>query len=91
LVAIDKISKKWSKEILNELILGPKRFNELGRAIGSETQKVSSRILANRLNELEKEGIIKRKVTKSKPPQTKYYITSKGEKLLALTTEIYSL
>lgn len=76
--AADLVGKKWSIPLIQEIALnGEKGFN----AIFERMQKISPKVLSTRLNELEKEGIIQRKVFTDIPLRTSYSLTSKGKDL----------
>jgi len=51
------IGAKWTANILRELIEGKKRFGELQKSLN-----ISPRTLSTRLHQLEKEGIISKKI-----------------------------
>lgn len=53
------------------------RFNELQRTIEGITQ----RMLTNQLRELEKDGVINRKVYAQVPPKVEYRLTEYGKTL----------
>ncbi len=91
MVKIEALSKKWADEIMNSLRESPKRFNELARGLSTPKKKMTSRILANRLRELELEGLILREVTDSRPPGTIYMLTDKGEQAINLTIKLNQL
>jgi DNA-binding HxlR family transcriptional regulator len=74
---MDLLNGKWTLHILRELMDGRKRFNELGRALGS----VSSRTLCCRLRELEEQGILVREIKNTIPPWVEYELTDKGRAL----------
>jgi len=71
------IGNRWKILILRELYNDTKRFNELNRALVGISQKV----LTENLRELEKDGIINRKVYPVVPPKVEYSLTDKGEEL----------
>ena len=56
--AIEILGKRWTGLILQVLLNGPARFNELA----DQLQVVADRVLSERLKELEAEGIITRQV-----------------------------
>jgi DNA-binding HxlR family transcriptional regulator len=55
----------------------PARFNELKRRING----ISATSLAERLTQLEKFGIVQRKVFPETPPKVEYSLTAKGHEL----------
>ncbi len=75
---IDFCSKKWAMHILRCVAdENSMRFCEIKEAL----PEINSRILSERLTELEEEGLIKRKVTDGKPICIEYSITEKGSDL----------
>ncbi len=91
MVKIDALSKKWSLDVLHALKGGSKRFNEIGKTVSSTKKKISSRLLADRLNELEEEGLILREIINSRPPKAEYTLTKKGEMAIELTNKLSGL
>lgn len=74
---LDQVLDKWSLSVLNELCERPCRFNELRRAIPEVTQKS----LTGTLRRLERNGIVKREVTSTRPVAVTYRITPLGKTL----------
>jgi len=75
------IEKKWVLEIIWELeTYKGSNFNELKRGI----RGISSRILSDRLKELEKNEIISRTVQDTHPPKVLYSLTEKGKGFVEL-------
>lgn len=72
------IGSKWTALILRDLASGPKRFGELEKSVGS----INPRTLSQRLDELERHGIITRESYAEVPPRTEYALTAKGEDLV---------
>lgn len=71
------IEGRWKVIALYHLLEGVKRFNELHRLLVG----VSPRTLAKQLRELQRDGIIRRKVFPEIPPRVEYSITPLGKSL----------
>lgn len=71
------ISNKWKVLILRDLIEGTKRYNELNRSVVG----ISAKVLTQNLKDLEKDGIVERKVYPVLPPKVEYSLTQKGKEL----------
>ena len=76
--ALNMLSRRWVGLIVHMLQPGPLRFNELAARL----QVVADRVLAERLRELEAEGVVQREVFVGSPVRVEYRLTPKG---LALT------
>lgn len=74
------IGSKWTMHILHNLFGGKKRFGELQRALNG----ISPKTLSIRLQTLEKEGIIHKKVFAEVPLHVEYSLTKKGQSLSAI-------
>jgi DNA-binding HxlR family transcriptional regulator len=72
---LDQVLDKWSLSVLSELCEGPRRFNELRRAIPAVTQKS----LTATLRRLERNGIIEREVVSSRPVAVEYRVAPLGK------------
>lgn len=67
--------KKWSVEIMYLLYQNERmRFSELRKMLGGP----SSRILSDRLKELEEMGLVRRMVLPEKPVRVNYMLTETG-------------
>lgn len=75
---LDRVGDKWSLCIVGALRAGPKRFNELKRAV----EGISQRMLTLTLRGLERDGLIKRKMYPTIPPRVDYELTDLGQTLL---------
>lgn len=71
------IGGKWKGVIWWRLSSGLGRFAELQRAI----PQVSKKMLAQQLRELERDGVVKRKVFPEIPPRVEYSLTEYGRSL----------
>lgn len=85
LQVLDAISGKWTVAIVYILSKGTKRHSELFRLIPGISQKM----LTQKLRELERDGFVTRKVYPVVPPQVEYSLTSFGNSLIALLSQIY--
>jgi len=75
---LDKISDKWSMLLVMTLASGPKRFNQLRRDIPDISQKM----LTQTLRELQRDGMVSRKVYDTKPPAVEYSLTPLGHSII---------
>lgn len=71
------IGAKWTVRILHALCDGTKRFGQLQRTLVG----ISPRTLSLRLQQLEREGIVQKKVFAQVPPKVEYSLTAKGKSL----------
>jgi DNA-binding HxlR family transcriptional regulator len=71
------LQEKWTLFIVHHLLGGPRGFNELGRtALG-----VNTTTLSQRLDLLERAGLLTRTVHSTMPPRTSYELTEAGRGL----------
>lgn len=75
---LDKIGDKWSMLLVMTLASGPKRFNELHRQVPDISQKM----LTQTLRDLQRDGLVARKVFDTQPPSVEYRLTGTGESLI---------
>ncbi|MBI5159385.1 helix-turn-helix transcriptional regulator [Candidatus Micrarchaeota archaeon] len=76
---IEVLAKKWTLMLLHQLSLNKRlRFNELQASMDS----ISPRTLSERLDELEKEGLVIRKAYAEIPPRVEYSLSEKGRDLI---------
>lgn len=73
-----RVGDKWSVLVVGTLGDGPRRFNELKRAVDG----ISQRMLTLTLRGLERDGLVTRTVTPSIPPRVDYALTELGRSLL---------
>jgi DNA-binding HxlR family transcriptional regulator len=82
--AVELIGRRWTGAILRALMSGLTRFNELAAAIPG----LSDRMLAERLKELESEGLLLRRVIPETPVRVEYRLTEKGRALEPVTRAV---
>ena len=75
--AVELIGRRWTGAIVHALLSGVTHFSELTAAI----PELSDRMLAARLEELQREGIVERRVVPSTPVRIEYHLTAKGRAL----------
>jgi DNA-binding HxlR family transcriptional regulator len=74
---LDQVLDKWSIQVLDALCETPMRFNGLRHAIPVVTQKS----LTATLRRLERNGMVERIVTSTRPVAVEYRITALGRSL----------
>ncbi|MFE7615860.1 winged helix-turn-helix transcriptional regulator [Streptomyces sp. NPDC057496] len=74
---LDQVLDKWSLAVLDRLCERPCRFNELRREIPAVTQKS----LTATLRRLERNGVVEREVTATRPVAVTYRMTPLGKTL----------
>lgn len=75
--AVELIGRRWTGCIVRALLAGETRFS----AIAETVPRMSDRMLAERLKELEEAGVIARKVIPDTPVRIEYSLTQKGREL----------
>jgi DNA-binding HxlR family transcriptional regulator len=75
--AVELIGRRWSGAIISVMLSGPQGFNELLASVPG----LSDRLLAERLRELESEGLVRRTVRTGPPVRVSYELTPAGENL----------
>jgi DNA-binding HxlR family transcriptional regulator len=79
-----RVGDKWTVLVVSTLGDGPKRFNELRKALGS----ISQRMLTLTLRGLERDGLVTRTVFPTVPPRVEYALTKLGRSLLEPVSEL---
>ena len=79
------LGRRWALLILKNLHTKEAiRFNELKRALPS----ISSTVLAARLLEMEREGLISKKIYPEIPPKVEYRLTARARELGVILKEL---
>jgi DNA-binding HxlR family transcriptional regulator len=83
------IGKKWSVLLMREMLRGTTQFNRFLENIDGITPKV----LTERLRELEKLGIVKRRIASEYPIRVEYGLTDLGREFepVLLAAALYSM
>ena len=83
-VTMDYIAGKWKTVVLWYLRKDKKRYSELRRLIPDITEKM----LSIQLKQLEKDGVVFRKVYAEIPPRVEYSMTAFGKTLIPVVEAI---
>lgn len=75
---LNRVGDKWSVQVVTNLKDGPKRFSQLRR----DVEGISQRMLTLTVRNLERDGLISRKVEATVPPRVDYELTRLGKTLL---------
>lgn len=75
---LDRIGDKWSILLLMTLAERPHRFGELRRGVAD----ISQRMLTQTLRDLQRDGLVDRRVFPTNPPSVEYRLTDLGKSLL---------
>lgn len=79
------LGKRWSLLIIKNLSTKETiRFNELKRALDG----ISSTVLSERLLELEREGLVTKKIYPEVPPRVEYSLTAQAKELEVIIKEL---
>lgn len=81
---INVLSGKWKVLVVWHLGFGRRHFAELRDLLPG----VSEKVLTDQLRQLEADGVVKRKTKPTNPPQVIYSLTSAGNQLIPMMTEL---
>jgi DNA-binding HxlR family transcriptional regulator len=76
-LALERVGDRWSLLIVETLLNGPRRFNELTDAV----RGIAPNILTDRLRRLEREGVVVARPYQDRPPRMDYALTAAGRDL----------
>ena len=82
--AMDIVGGKWKGSLLFLLVDDKKRFSDLQRRL----TKITQRTLTQQLRDLERDGMVSRKVYPVVPPRVEYSLTDRGRTLVPLLVEL---
>jgi DNA-binding HxlR family transcriptional regulator len=75
---LDVIGERWTILLLRDLLLeGPRRFQDFQESLPG----VAPNTLSARLKDLEKHGLIARRIYSEHPPRLEYRLTDRGKSL----------
>lgn len=83
---LGRVADKWTLLVIDALEEKEMRFVELQREIG----EISQKMLTKTLRQLERDGLVTRKVYPTVPPRVDYKITSRGKSLGASVCAIWT-
>lgn len=75
--ALARVGDRWSLLIVEALLEGPRRFNDLGSAVAG----IAPNILTDRLRRLERAGVIVGQRYSERPVRLAYSLTADGQEL----------
>src|SRR5947207_2783645 len=75
--ALDRVGDRWALLVVRDLLLGPKRFTDLRAGL----PQVSPDVLSQRLRELERAGVISRRMLPPPAASRIYELTAWGREL----------
>jgi DNA-binding HxlR family transcriptional regulator len=71
------LERRWTMATIYACSSGATRFNEFRQSLPG----VSPTTLSERLDQLERAGIVERQLVPGRPPHTEYALTTRGEQL----------
>ena len=82
--AVEIVGRRWTGAIIRALLAGATRFSEVTETVPG----LSDRLLSERLQQLEDEGIVERVVLPEKPVRVEYRLTPKGDALAGVVLAV---
>src|ERR1700761_4656498 len=75
--ALARVGDRWTLLVVEALLTGPRRFNELL----SEIPGIAANILSERLKRLERDALLVARPYSERPPRAAYELTAEGKEL----------
>jgi DNA-binding HxlR family transcriptional regulator len=75
--ALERVGDRWSLLLVEALLSGPRRFNELQ----AQVTGIAPNILSDRLKRLEGEGVLRSQPYSERPVRLVYELTAEGQEL----------
>jgi DNA-binding HxlR family transcriptional regulator len=75
--ALARVGDRWTLQVVQALLAGPLRFNDLQSRIPG----IAANILSERLRRLEREALLVARPYSDRPPRAEYQLTAEGQAL----------
>ena len=75
--ALARVGDRWSILIVEDLLVGPRRFKEILEGVSG----IAPNILSQRLKQLERDGVLLVRPYTERPPRFEYDLTAAGREL----------
>lgn len=75
--AVAKVGDRWTLLLVEALLDGARRYGELKAAVPG----IASNVLAQRLKQLERDGVVVARAYSQRPPRFTYALTAAGQEL----------
>src|SRR3712207_3777657 len=75
--ALSKVGDRWTLLVIEALLAGPARFNQLQEAVDG----IATNVLSQRLKHLEREGLVVAEAYSQRPVRYSYALTASGHEL----------
>jgi DNA-binding HxlR family transcriptional regulator len=82
--AVELVGRRWTGAILRVLMDGALRFSEIAQAV----PELSDRLLSERMKELERRGMVERRVISGPPLRVEYSLSRMGRELEPALSEL---
>ena len=82
--AVELVGRRWTGAILRVLMDGALRFSEVAAAV----PELSDRLLSERMKELERRGMVERRVIPGPPLRVEYSLSKMGRELEPALSEL---
>ncbi len=76
--SLDILGDRWTLVLVRDMLMGKKRYSEFLES----PERITTNILADRLNLIEKTGLAEKKPYQERPKRYEYTLTEKGRHLL---------
>ncbi|MGH9165320.1 MAG: winged helix-turn-helix transcriptional regulator [Acidimicrobiales bacterium] len=75
--ALARVGDRWALLVVDALLAGPRRFNELSGTVPA----IASNVLTQRLRHLERAGVVRSRPYSQRPLRVAYELTAAGHEL----------